>query len=72
MEKLTTPDSQPVYWFYPNKPETGGKEVLEVLDLEYIRKKHYVEGWSMRKLSRQLDYAGQTIRKTLASSAMPQ
>jgi transposase len=71
-QKLTTPDSHPVYWFYPNKPETGGKEVLEVVDLEYIRKKHYVEGWSIRKLNRQLGYARQTIRKALASSAIPQ
>jgi transposase len=70
--KLTTPDSQPVYWFYPNKPETGGKEVLEVVDLEFIRKKHYVEGWSIRKLNRQLGYARQTIRRALASSAIPQ
>ncbi len=46
--------------------------MLEVVDLEYIRKKYYVEGWSIRKISRQLGYARQTIRKTLASSKIPE
>ncbi len=46
--------------------------MLEVVELEYIRKKHYVEGWSIRKINRQLGYARQTIRKALASSKIPQ
>jgi len=46
--------------------------VLRVVDLEYIRKKYYVEGWSIRKISRQLGHGRQTIRKALASSKIPQ
>jgi len=46
--------------------------VLEVVDIEYIRKKYYVEGWSIRKISKQLGYARQTIRKALASSKIPE
>ena len=45
--------------------------MLEVVDIEYIRKMHYVEGWSIRKIGRQLGYARQTIRKALASSKVP-
>ena len=45
--------------------------MLEVVDIEYIRKKHFVEGWSIRKISRQLKYARQTVRKALASSQIP-
>jgi len=45
--------------------------VLEVVDIEYIRKMYYVEGWSIRKIGRQLGYARQTIRKALASSKIP-
>lgn len=46
--------------------------MLEVVDLEYIRKLYYVEGWSIRKINRQLGYARQTIRNALASSTIPQ
>lgn len=42
-----------------------------MVDVEFIRKKHFVEGWSIRRLSRQLDLARQTIRKVLASSEPP-
>ena len=45
--------------------------MLEVVDIEYIRKLYYVEGWSIRKIARQLGYARQTIRKALASSKIP-
>lgn len=45
--------------------------MLEVVDIEYIRKKYYVEGWSIRKISRQLGHARQTIRKALASAKIP-
>src|SRR5690606_12204259 len=41
-------------------------------NIEYIRKKYYVEGWSIRKISKQLGYARQTIRKALASSKIPE
>lgn len=45
--------------------------MLEVVDIEYIRKKYYVEGWSIRRISRHLGYARQTIRKALASAKIP-
>jgi transposase len=45
--------------------------VLTMVDVEFIRKKHLVEGWSVRKLSRQLRLARQTVRKALTSSEPP-
>jgi transposase len=42
-----------------------------MVDIEYIRKKHLVEGWSVRRISRQLDVARQTVRKALASAEPP-
>jgi transposase len=42
-----------------------------MVDIEFIRKKHFLEGWSIRRLSRQLQLARQTVRKALASSAPP-
>ena len=42
-----------------------------MVDVEYIRKKHLVEGWSIRRNSRQLDLARQTVRKALASAEPP-
>jgi len=35
----------------------GGKDMLEMVDIEYIRKKHFIEGWSIRKISRNLNVA---------------
>lgn len=46
--------------------------MLEMVDIEYIRKKHFIEGWSIRKISRNLDVARQTIRKAIQSSEIPQ
>ena len=48
-----------------------GKDLLTMVDVEFIRKKHLVEGWSIRRISRQLDLARQTVRKTLTSSEPP-
>ena len=45
--------------------------MLEVVDIEYIRKKYFIEGWSIRKINRQLGYARQTIRKALVSAQIP-
>ncbi|SHN62357.1 hypothetical protein SAMN02745215_04072, partial [Desulfitobacterium chlororespirans DSM 11544] len=45
--------------------------MLEMVDKEYIRKKHFVEGWSIRKISRNLKVARQTIRKALNDSHIP-
>lgn len=42
-----------------------------MVDVEFIRKKHFIEGWSIRQLSRQLQLSRQTIRKALASSEVP-
>lgn len=42
-----------------------------MVDIEYIRKKHFLEGWSIRKISRNLGVARQTIRKALESSEIP-
>jgi transposase len=43
-----------------------------MVDKEYIRKKHLIEGWSIRKISRNLSIARQTIRKALKNSDIPQ
>jgi len=42
-----------------------------MVDIEFIRKRHFVDGWSIRKISRQLGLARQTVRKALASSDPP-
>lgn len=49
----------------------GGRIVLSMVDVEFIRKKHLVEGWSIRRISRQLEVARQTVRKALASAELP-
>jgi transposase len=49
----------------------GEKELLGMVDIEYIRKKHFLEGWSIRKISRNLGVARQTVRKALESSEIP-
>jgi len=43
-----------------------------MVDKEYIRKKHYIEGWSIRKISRNFEVSRQTIRKALKDSNIPQ
>lgn len=45
--------------------------MIRMVDIEYIRKKHFVEGWSIRKISRNLDIARQTVRKALENSEIP-
>ncbi|MGO0122931.1 IS21/IS408/IS1162 family transposase [Desulfothermobacter acidiphilus] len=42
-----------------------------MVDIEYIRKKHYVERWSIRKIARNLGISRQSVRKALASAEMP-
>jgi transposase len=42
--------------------------MLTVVDIEYVRRKHYIEGWSIRKISRQLEISRPTIRKALESA----
>ncbi len=45
--------------------------MLRMVDIEYIRKKHFLEGWSIRKISRNLVISRQSVRKTLQSSEIP-
>lgn len=45
--------------------------MLRMVDREYIRKKHFVEGWSIRRISRDLGYSRQAIRKCLQDSSVP-
>lgn len=42
-----------------------------MVDKEYIRKLHYIEGWSIRKISRQLPVSRPTIRKMLLDEEIP-
>jgi transposase len=54
--------------------ETGlleEEELLRMVDIEFIRKKHLVEGWSIRKISRKLEVSRQSVRKALASAEIP-
>ena len=43
----------------------------KMVDKEYIRKLHLVEGWSIRKISRQLPVSRPTIRKLLVDAEIP-
>lgn len=43
-----------------------------MVDKEYVRKRHYVDGWSIRELSKQLKIASQTVRKLLENAEVPQ
>lgn len=45
--------------------------MLKMVEIEYIRKKHVIDGWSIRKISRQLGIARQTVRKAVESAEMP-
>lgn len=42
-----------------------------MVDVEFIRKQHFVEGWSIRRISHQLTISRQSVRKALASAEMP-
>ena len=43
----------------------------KMVGVEFIRKKHLVDGWSMRRISRQLGLARQTVRKALEITEPP-
>lgn len=43
----------------------------KMVDKEYIRKLHFLEGWSVRKISRQLPVSRPTIRKMLLDEEIP-
>jgi len=42
-----------------------------MVDKEFIRKKHLVEGWSIRKIARNLSLSRQSVRKALADAEEP-
>ena len=42
-----------------------------MVDIEFIRKRHFIDGWLIRKLSWRLGIARQTVRKALASAEPP-
>jgi transposase len=42
-----------------------------MVDKEYIRKRHFVDGWSIREISRRCGVARQTVRKLLLDSEVP-
>ena len=41
-----------------------------MVDVEFIKKRHE-DGWSIRKIARQLEVSRQTVRKVLAAPAEP-
>jgi len=45
--------------------------MIEMVTKEYIRKRHLVDGWSIRRLSKQCDVSRQTVRKLLADAEIP-
>ena len=49
---------------------TGEGHVLKMVDVEYIKKRQE-DGWSIRKIARQLEVSRQTVRKLLAAPAEP-
>jgi transposase len=49
----------------------GERKLHKMVDKEYIRKLYYLEGWSIRKISRQLPVSRPTIRKMLVDEEIP-
>ena len=45
--------------------------MYEMVDKEYIRKKHLVDGWSIRKISKNCNISRQTVRKMLDDAEIP-
>lgn len=42
-----------------------------MVDIEFIRKKHFKEGWSIRKIALSLEISRQSVRKAISSSSIP-
>jgi len=42
-----------------------------MVDIEFIRKKHFVEHWSIREISRRLRLSRQAVRRALKSADQP-
>jgi hypothetical protein len=54
--------------------ETGlleEEELLRMVDIEFIRKKRFVEEWSIRRIAHNLGISRQSVRKALASGEIP-
>jgi transposase len=51
--------------------DIGGKEMLEMANIEFIRKQFYVKGKSIRQISLDTGYARQTVRKALNTTEVP-
>ena len=45
--------------------------MIRMAEKELIRKKHFVEGWSIRKVSKMFEISRQTVRKALKDSSIP-
>jgi predicted DNA-binding protein (UPF0251 family) len=45
--------------------------MIRMAEKESIRKKHFVEGWSIRKVSKMFEVSRQTVRKALKDSTVP-
>lgn len=45
--------------------------MIEMVTKEYIRKRHLIDGWSIRKISRQCNVSRQSIRKMLIDAEIP-
>lgn len=45
--------------------------MLKMVDIEFIRKKHFKEGWSIRKISKSLEVSRQTVRKAISTTDIP-
>lgn len=45
--------------------------MIGMVEKEFIRKKHFLNGWSIRRISKTLSISRQTVRKALESSEIP-
>lgn len=45
--------------------------MLQMVDIEFIRKKHFNEDWSIRQIARQLKVSRQSVRKAIESAEIP-
>ena len=45
--------------------------MLKMVDIEFVRKRHLVDGWSIRKISRQLGFSRQSVRKAIGCADEP-
>ena len=46
--------------------------MIEMVTKEYIRKRCFVDGWSIRKISQQCEVSRQTVRKMLSDAEIPE